>query len=162
MQDFSAKVAKEAPRTQSDIERIGRSIVDAAFKVHSKLGPGLLESTYELCLAHEIRKAGLSARQQVLIPIRYDDLTVENGYRIDLIVENLVVVELKAVEAIQRVHRGSGAQLSTLGKIQAGLSYQLQCRAHARRHHATRQRPLIFGANRFSAKVAKDARSTRR
>lgn len=120
MQDFSAKVAKEAQRTQSDIERIGRSIVDAAFKVHSKLGPGLLESTYELCLAHEIRKAGLSARQQVLILIQYDDLTVENGYRIDLIVENLVVVELKAVEAIQRVHRGQVLSYLRLGKFKLG------------------------------------------
>src|SRR5690348_7883977 len=120
MQDFSAKVAKEAPRTQSDIERIGRSIVDAAFKVHSKLGPGLLESTYEHCLAHEIREAGLSARQQVLIPIQYDDLTVEKGYRIDLIVENLVVVELKAVEVILRVHRGQVLSYLRLGKFKLG------------------------------------------
>ena len=74
-------------------------------KVHTTIGPGLLESAYETCLLYELQKQGLLGQQQVLIPIRYEDLTIDNGYRVDLLVENRVVVELKAVETILPVHR---------------------------------------------------------
>ncbi len=88
---------------------IGNSIIAAAaMKVHSTVGPGLLESAYELCLAFELEKVGLSVRKQVPVPIRYEELTIDNGYRIDLLVNGLVVVELKALETILPVH---GAQL---------------------------------------------------
>jgi GxxExxY protein len=74
-------------------------------KVHSHLGPGLPESTYEACLAHELRNRRLEVAQQVGLPVIYDSERIEFGYRIDLIVEGLVVVEIKCVEAINPVHQ---------------------------------------------------------
>ena len=114
MQNLDTKVT-------DDIERVGRSIVDVAIKVHSKLGPGLLEGSYELCLVHELRKSGLMVRQQVLIPIQYDDLKIDNGYRIDVLVENAVVVELKAVEALLPVHRAQLLSYLRLGNFRLGF-----------------------------------------
>ena len=85
---------------------IGNSIIASAMKVHSAVGPGLLESAYETCLLYELEKQGLPVRRQVSIPIHYEDMTIDNGYRVDLLVGDRVVVELKAVEAIPPVHRG--------------------------------------------------------
>jgi GxxExxY protein len=79
---------------------IGQVIITAAMTVHSALGPGLLESAYELCLAHELKKREMKVRNQMSVPIRYDDLVVDNGYRIDLLVNDAVVIELKAIETI--------------------------------------------------------------
>lgn len=75
-----------------------RAYVDAAMKVHTKLGPGLLESAYEACLAYELRQRGLQVATQVSLPISYEDVQLDAGYRIDLLVESQVIVELKAVE----------------------------------------------------------------
>jgi len=105
----------------SNTERIGRSIIDSALRVHSALGPGLLEGTYELCLSHELRRLGVATQQQVLIPIQYEDLRIENGYRLDLLVEDSVVVELKAVEAVLPVHRGQLLSYLRLGKFKLGF-----------------------------------------
>lgn len=80
-------------------------IVDAAFKVHAALGPGLLESLYEICLAHELRKRGLECDRQVDLPVEYDGLHFDSGLRLDLLVEDTVVVELKAVEHVHPVHK---------------------------------------------------------
>jgi GxxExxY protein len=99
---------------------IGNGVIAAAMKVHSAVGPGLLESAYELCLAHELTKQGLSVRKQVSIPIRYEELTIENGYRIDLLVSDRVVVELKALEAILPVHRGQLLSYLRLGGFKLG------------------------------------------
>ena len=104
--------------TENDI---GHGIITAAMKVHSTVGPGLLESAYELCLAHELTRHGLQVRKQVCIPIRYDDLTIDNGYRIDLLVNDLVVVELKAIETILPVHRGQLLSYLRLGGFKLGL-----------------------------------------
>jgi GxxExxY protein len=93
-------------------EDIGHTIIGAAIKVHSAVGPGLLESAYETCLLYELEKQKLTVKRQVLIPTRYEDLTVDNGYRIDLLVGERVVVELKAVETILPV--GSAQLLSYL------------------------------------------------
>jgi GxxExxY protein len=89
------------PLTENQISKI---ILDTAFKVHTRTGPGLLESVYEVTLAHELRKAGLRVERQVAIPIRYDELTFDEGFRADLVVEDIVVVELKTVEELARVH----------------------------------------------------------
>lgn len=89
-------------------EEIGRAILDSGMKVHTALGPGLLESAYEACLAHEIRKRGLRVETQVALPIVYDGERLEVGYRIDLLVEDAVLVEVKAVEKLLPIH---GAQL---------------------------------------------------
>jgi GxxExxY protein len=83
-----------------ELDRIGAHIVDAAYKVHKALGPGLLETVYEACLFHELTKRGLKVRRQVALPIRYDGLLLETGLRLDLLVEDKVIVENKAVEKI--------------------------------------------------------------
>ena len=83
---------------------LSKLILDAAFKVHTKTGPGLLETVYEVTLAHELRKQGLTVARLVPIPIQYDELVFEEGFRADLLVENKVIVELKSVEKLVRVH----------------------------------------------------------
>ena len=85
-------------------DRLGRRVLNAAFVVHSALGPGLLESVYETCLAEELRLAGLRAERQVVIPVRYGDVRLETGFRLDLLVENAVVVEVKSIDALASIH----------------------------------------------------------
>ncbi len=87
------------------INQVAGAIVSAAMKVHSVLGPGLLESAYQACLAHELRLRELHAAAQVGLPVVYEGERLELGYRIDLLVENLVVVEIKCAEAIHPVHQ---------------------------------------------------------
>jgi len=87
-----------------EVERIGKTILDAAFKVHTALGPGLLESVYETTHAYEIRKSGLTVATQVALPIVYDGQELESGFRLDLLVEKCVIVELKSVETMHPVY----------------------------------------------------------
>lgn len=84
-------------------ENIGKTIVHSAFKVHKSLGPGLLEKVYEVCLAHEIMKAGMDVKKQVNIPIKYDGYVFEEGLRLDLLIEDKVIIELKAVDQVNPV-----------------------------------------------------------
>jgi len=84
-------------------ERIATIIVNASYTVHKALGPGLLESIYEVCFCHELTKRGLSIQRQVTLPISYDGITFDEGLRIDVLVENLVICELKAVEELNPV-----------------------------------------------------------
>ena len=100
--------------------QIGDAIIAAAMKVHSAVGPGLLESAYETGVTYELEKQRVPARRQVLVPIRYEDLTIDNGYRIDLLVGDQVVVELKAIEAILPVHRGQLLSYLKLGGFKLG------------------------------------------
>ena len=86
------------------LNRVSGQIIDAAFAVHSALGPGLLEHVYEACLEHELTKRGLRVARQLELPVIYDGLRLEVGFRIDMLVEGSVVVELKAVEIILPVH----------------------------------------------------------
>lgn len=87
--------------TENEISRI---ILDCAYKVHTALGPGLLESTYRACLAYELEKSGLKVEREKPLPLIYEEVRLECGYRIDLLVENKVVIELKTVEAFNEVH----------------------------------------------------------
>jgi GxxExxY protein len=87
------------------INEISFRIIGCAMKVHTRLGPGLLESAYEACLAHELGRDGLEYERQCVLPMQYDEIFVEAGYRVDLLVERSVIVELKAVEAIAPVHK---------------------------------------------------------
>lgn len=87
------------------INRLSNRVIGAALKVHSNLGPGLLEKTYEVCLAHELRRAGHEVNIQVGLPIVYEGIKVDLGYRIDLLIDNCLIVELKASEAIAPVHK---------------------------------------------------------
>ncbi len=121
---------------------IGTAIIGAAIKVHSVVGPGLLESAYEACLVYELEKQCLRTRKQVVIPIRYEDLSIDNGYRIDLLVEDRVVVELKAVEAILPVHRAQLLSYIRLGGFRLG--YLLNFNVAHMRHVVVR---LVNGLN---------------
>jgi GxxExxY protein len=96
------------------INDVTGQIVDAAMKVHTALGPGLLESTYEVCLAFELSKRGLRMQRQAELPVVYEGIRIEAGYRIDLLVEELVIVELKSVAEVIPLHE---AQLLTYLKL---------------------------------------------
>lgn len=93
---------------------IGKIIVNCAFKVHKELGPGLLESTYEECVKYELIKAGLKVEQQKALPVVYKDVKLECGYRIDLLVQDKVIIENKSVEALNDIHL---AQILTYLKL---------------------------------------------
>jgi GxxExxY protein len=102
----------EEPSIQEN--RIAKSVVHAALAVHRALGPGLLESVYEICLAHELTKLGHRVARQVGLPVQYDSIRVEAGLRLDLLVDDTVIVEVKAVEAVHPVFK---AQLYTYLKL---------------------------------------------
>lgn len=93
----AAKVAK-------DENEISKLILDAAFRVHSAVGPGLLESAYEACLAYELRNIELKVLTQVPLPLTYKEVSLDVGYRLDLLVEDLVVIEVKSVDALAAIH----------------------------------------------------------
>ena len=97
-----------------EVERVATSVVDSAYKIHRALGPGLIQSVYELCLAHELRKRGFEVRTQLDLPIRYDDITIDSGLRPDILVADVLIVEVKAVEQIHPVHQ---AQVLTYLKL---------------------------------------------
>ncbi|HEX4605773.1 MAG TPA: GxxExxY protein [Candidatus Angelobacter sp.] len=103
------------------INQVTHAVIGAAMKVHSALGPGLLESAYEACLVHELRKAGLKVEQQVELPVIYDGVRIDLGYRIDLVVNDLVIVELKCVEKIAAVHEAQLISYMRLSKKNVGL-----------------------------------------
>ena len=81
-------------------ERIGKAVVNAAFQIHTELGPGLLEKVYEACMAHLLRKAGYQVSRQEYLPVHFDGLIFDEGFRLDLLVDDLVIVELKAVNEL--------------------------------------------------------------
>ena len=85
-------------------ERVGRAVLNAAFAVHKALGPGLLESVYEACLAEELQQAGLAVERQAGIPVTYGAVRMDVGYRLDLLVERAVVVEIKSIDALASIH----------------------------------------------------------
>ena len=95
----------QRPSLPTEVNDLTGEIVDAAFKVHSALGPGLLESVYETCLVHELRTRGLALERQLALPIEYGGLCLDSGLRLDLLVQDTVVVELKAVEHLLPVHK---------------------------------------------------------
>jgi GxxExxY protein len=118
---MSESTAAKLASTPMTAHEISHSIITAALKVHSALGPGLLESAYEACLTHELRKAGLKVECQVGLPVVYDGIRLDLGYRIDMLVNDLVVVELKSVEEISRIHIAQVLSYMKLSKKQLGL-----------------------------------------
>lgn len=104
-----------------EIDQITGSIVDAAMKVHTALGPGLLESVYEKCLKHELTKRGLRVQSQVWLPVVYDGVEMEGAYKIDLLVEGQVVLELKVVEQLLEVHKAQLLSYLKLADKRVGL-----------------------------------------
>jgi len=103
------------------IDDVTESVIGAAIKVHRALGPGLLESAYEACMTHELVKAGFMVRRQVEVPVIYDGVRIECGFRADLVVEGVVVVELKAKERIAPVDLAQLLSYLRLMKVSVGL-----------------------------------------
>ena len=97
-----------------ELNDITEKVIGCAIKVHRTLGPGLLESTYEVCLVHELKKSGLKVERQVALPIIYDGIKLDAGYQLDVLVEDAVILELKSVENLMPIHE---AQLLTYLKL---------------------------------------------
>jgi GxxExxY protein len=102
------------------VEEIGRRILAAAMRVHSALGPGLLEGAYETCLAKDLARLGLRVERQMTLPLDHEGQRIEAGYRLDLLVEGLVVAEVKAVEKLIPIHLAQVATYLGLGKYPLG------------------------------------------
>ncbi len=103
------------------IDRTTGQVVDAAIKVHSALGPGLLESAYRLCLAHELRKRGFQVQLEVPLAITYDGVQIDAGYRLDMLVEGAVLVEVKAITKLHPIHEAQLLSYLKLGDYRVGL-----------------------------------------
>jgi len=101
--------------------KLSKEIIGAAIEVHRELGPGLLESAYEECLCHELYLRNVTFERQVLLPLHYKGLDLDCGYRLDILVDNLVIVELKTVDEIAEVHRAQLITYLRLKKLWLGL-----------------------------------------
>jgi GxxExxY protein len=108
--DSRAQKPRVFAPVSSKVELVGKAVLGAAYRIHTALGPGLLESVYEACLAYEIRESGLLVETQVAVPVIYKSIQLEDGLRLDLLVEKCVIVEIKAVETMNPVYE---AQLLT-------------------------------------------------
>lgn len=104
-----------------DVEKVGKAILDAAFKVHTALGPGLLEMVYETTTAYEVRKSGLIVATQVSLPIFYDGQELASGLRLDMLVEKCVIVELKSVETMNPVYEAQIMTYLRLSGVRLGF-----------------------------------------
>ena len=116
---INAESAEE--RRGKILNEITHQVIGAAMQVHSALGPGLLESAYEACLAHELRKRALKTETQIALPVRYDGIELDLGYRIDLLVETAVLIELKAIEKVLPVHKAQLLSYLRLSRLKLGL-----------------------------------------
>lgn len=104
-----------------ELNQLTHEILDSAYKVHTNLGPGLLESAYRSCLVYELRKKGLKVEEEKPLPLIYEEIRLEYGYRIDIIVEDQVVIELKTVEAFTDVHTAQVLTYLKLSGCKIGL-----------------------------------------
>lgn len=104
-----------------ELNDISFKIIGSAYKVHKALGPGLLESTYEACLVHDLIKEGLKVEQQKALPVYFDGLALDTGYRVDLFVEGSIIVELKSVTAIEPIHKAQVLTYLKLSNAPLGL-----------------------------------------
>ena len=104
-----------------DIEEVFKKVLDCSFKVHTELGPGLLESAYEACLMYELKEVGFKVMKQVAVPLFYKDVELDVGYRIDLLVNNEVIIELKSVDSIADIHLAQILTYMKLAECKLGL-----------------------------------------
>ena len=104
-----------------ELNQISGKIIECAIKIHRALGPGMLESAYEACLFYELHKSGLKVEKQLTLPIIYDGVKIDAGYRIDLFVEDEVIVELKAVEILHPIHKAQLLSYLKLSDKKLGL-----------------------------------------
>ena len=100
---------------------IGKIVVNSAIKVHKALGPGLLESAYEACLAYELKKTGFDVQTQVGLPLKYEDVMLDVGYRVDIVIEEKVVLELKTVERLLPIHEAQIISYLKLSNCKLGF-----------------------------------------
>ncbi len=127
---------KSFPLIPPETERIGKIVLYAAYKVHTALGPGLMESVYEACVAYEVQKQGLLAETQVVLPVKYDEVIVKTGLRLDLWVEKLIIVEFKVVQTMIPLY---DAQLLTYLKITGNrLGFLMNFNVRRLKHGVTR------------------------
>lgn len=106
---------------ENELNRITEQVIGAAIEVHRMLGPGLLESTYAVCLLHELKLRGIHAEGEKALPVVYKDVALECGYRIDVLVENAVIVELKAVSELAPIHQAQLLSYLKLARCSVGL-----------------------------------------
>lgn len=104
-----------------EINQITEKIIGCSIEVHKQLGPGLLESAYEECLYYELKSMGLNVKKQLALSLIYKDIKLDAGYRIDLLVENKVVVEIKSVDALAEIHKAQLMTYMKLADIKVGL-----------------------------------------
>ncbi len=107
--------------TESYLNQLSGKAIECAIKVHRVLGPGLLESAYETCLLHELRKSGLTVDRQVPLPVVYDGIRLDAGYMLDLVVEKAIILELKAVDALLPIHEAQLLTYLRLANLKLGL-----------------------------------------
>ncbi len=117
MMEQRAKVVRDIEQ----LNKITYRIIGASYKIHSELGPGLLESTYEVCLAHELRDCGFHVERQKLLPVVYKNIYLDAGYRIDLLVNHSVIVELKSVQKVIPIYEAQLMTYLKLSKVKLGL-----------------------------------------
>ena len=117
---FAAEDAEERGGAILTENELGEIILGGAIKVHSALGPGLLESAYEACLAYELIQSGLQVRRQVRLPIRYENIELDAGFRLDLLVNNKVIVEVKSVDKLIPIHTAQVLSYLKLGGFKLG------------------------------------------
>lgn len=118
---MTAELEAARRTSKSRVNEVSGQVVDSAMRVHSTLGPGLLESAYHVCLVHELRKRGLDVRAQLQLPVFYDGLKIAKGYRVDLLVEGVVIVEIKAVAGLHKVHEAQVLSYLKLSACRVGL-----------------------------------------
>ena len=106
---------------KDELNKITKTVIAAAIKVHRELGPGLLESAYEACLAYELFERGFLAERQKALPIKYRDVKLDCGYRIDLLVERKIIIELKTVERFEPIHQAQILSYLMLSGCKVGL-----------------------------------------
>ncbi len=112
-----------------EINEVTHEIIDSAYKVHSALGPGLLESAYKKCLAYELRKKGIKVEEEKPVPIVYEEVKLDCGYRMDLLVEDIVIVELKTVDSFCDVHFAQVLTHLKFGKKKVGLLFNFNVKS---------------------------------
>jgi GxxExxY protein len=141
---------------------ISKEIVDAVYKIHTTLGPGLLESVYEVVLTHELKKRGFRVERQVPVPIEYDGIKFEEGFRPDLLVEDKVIAEIKSIEEITNVHRNTATYLLTIERHKTRPTSQLQRRSNPQGHHSHRKwsRRRSLNTSAYSLRLGAFARET--
>jgi len=106
---------------EDEIERVAKIIVDCAYKVHKALGPGLLEKVYEVCFCHELEKACLAFERQTKVPIRYDNLEFDEGFKLDVLVEDIIICELKSVIEMHPIYTAQTLSHMKLMDIELGF-----------------------------------------